>query len=165
MDAFAKLGIDWKILIAQIINFGILLFILQKFLYKPFLTALHNRKMRIKISLEQAAEIERKAVSAEENYQKRLSEANKEAELILMEIKEKAEKNRKIILAQAEKEADEIKKSALHDIDEEKQNLYANVRNNAGKLALFILTKILKEEVDEKNYQKSIEKALQEISA
>ena len=47
MDVFAKLGIDWKLLIAQAVNFGILFLVLRRFAYKPMLDFLENRSAQI----------------------------------------------------------------------------------------------------------------------
>ena len=46
-ELFSKLGIDWKLLIAQIINFLVLLFVLYKFAYRPILSMLEKRTKKI----------------------------------------------------------------------------------------------------------------------
>ena len=58
MEALHNLGIDFKVIIAQIINFGILVFTLVHFLYRPILKALDDRKKKISDSLDKAKEIE-----------------------------------------------------------------------------------------------------------
>ena len=47
-----NLGIDWKILLGQIINFLVVLFVLKKFAYKPFLSVLNKRKIKENFSIE-----------------------------------------------------------------------------------------------------------------
>jgi len=163
MEALSKLGIDFKVLIAQIINFGILFLILRHFLYRPILGALESRKKRIQESLEKAAEIEKKSAAAEEEVRNRILKANKEADGIIEEARLAAEKTRKGILEKAEKEADAVKETAQRDITEERRTLYADVKKNAGKLSIFILTKILKQDLGEEFLSKSVDKALKEI--
>lgn len=164
MEALQKLGIDFKVLIAQIINFGILFLILKHFLYKPILNALDKRKKRIKESLEKAAEIEKKSEAAEKDYNERILKANKEAEGIVEEARLAAEKTRKGILEKAQNEADAIKDTAVKDIENQRNALYADVKKNTGKLAIFILTKVLKQDLGEEFYKKSVDKALEEIN-
>src|SRR5512136_1154217 len=98
MEALQKLGIDFKVLIAQIINFGILFFILKHFLYKPILNGLDKRKKRIKESLEKAAEIEKRSAESEKEYNERMLKANQEATVIVEKARVDAEKTRKSIL-------------------------------------------------------------------
>ena len=164
MEALHKLGIDFKVIIAQIINFGILFLVLRHFLYRPILNVLENRKKRIKESLEKAAEIEKKFAAAENDYNERMLKANKEAEGIVEGAKSEADKVRKSILEKAEADADAIKKAAVRDIENERNALYADVKKNAGKLAIFILTKVLKQDIGEEFDKKSVDKALEEIN-
>ncbi|MBN1258236.1 F0F1 ATP synthase subunit B [Candidatus Peregrinibacteria bacterium] len=165
MEALHKLGIDFKVLIAQIINFGILFLILRHFLYRPILGALESRKKRIRESLEKAAEIEKKSVAAEEEYKNRILKANKEADEIIESARLAGEKTRKGILAKAEEEANSLREAAERGIAEERRSLYADLKRNSGKLAIFILTKILKQDLGEEFLAKSVDKALKEIEA
>jgi F-type H+-transporting ATPase subunit b len=163
MEALGKLGIDFKVIIAQIINFGILFLILRHLLYRPILKVLENRQNKIKESLKKAEQIDQKFQQAEEQYKNRLSEANNEANKIIEEARLSAEKNRKAILEKAEQEADGIKSVAKAQIEEERSALYSNVKKSAGQLAVFILTKILKQDLDQAACQKTIDQALKEI--
>lgn len=164
MEALSKLGIDFKVLIAQIINFGILFLILKHFLYKPILNALEKRKTRIKESLEKAAEIEKRSLASEEEYNNRILQADKEASVIVEKARLEAEKIRKSILDKADNEAESIKLAAEENIASERRALYADVKKNAGKLAIFIVTKVLKQDMNEELCQKSVDKALSEIN-
>jgi F-type H+-transporting ATPase subunit b len=165
MEALHNLGIDFKVMIAQIINFGILVFILVKFLYRPILKALDDRRKKIKTSLEQAADIEKKHTEAKEEYNSRVLKANQEADHIVEKAKAEAEKTRKAILDKTQKEAEAIRENASKDIESERNALYADVKKSAGKLAIFIVTKVLKQDQGEEFYRKSVEKALEEINA
>ena len=54
MELLQKLGIDWRLLIAQLVNFSILVIILYKLLYKPVLKVLNDRKEKIEQGLKDA---------------------------------------------------------------------------------------------------------------
>ena len=60
------LGIDGRLLIAQIVNFGILLFVLNKVLYKPLIKLLDERKKNIKDALANNLAIENKLAEISE---------------------------------------------------------------------------------------------------
>ena len=52
----SQLGINWKLLIAQAVNFAILLVLLRMFVYGPLMNMLHERRRRIEEGLEKAKE-------------------------------------------------------------------------------------------------------------
>src|SRR3954467_12266796 len=56
------LGVDWKLFLAQLINFGIVLFIFWKWVVKPLGTTLTKRQERIEAGLKNAerTDVERK---------------------------------------------------------------------------------------------------------
>ena len=114
------MDIDWKILIAQIINFAILFFILKKFLYKPFFDLLEKRREKIQAGIDNSVKMSEKMAKLKE-WKLAMEEKNKEDRTLLLskaqsEIKERenqiiqeAEKKRLNILSKAEKEAKDIK--------------------------------------------------------
>ena len=52
MELLTKLGVDWKLLIAQIVNFTILVSVLTYFVYRPLLDLLDARRERIRKAVE-----------------------------------------------------------------------------------------------------------------
>ena len=54
MEALESLGIDWKMLVAQVVNFIILLLILRKFLFGPIVKLLDDRRKTIEKGLSDA---------------------------------------------------------------------------------------------------------------
>ncbi len=54
-DLISKLGIEWKLLLAQIVNFVILFLVLKKFLYKPLLNFMNNRRQKIADGLDKVS--------------------------------------------------------------------------------------------------------------
>ncbi len=61
--------INWFTFFAQIINFFILIFVLQKLLYKPIITAMENREKTIRERLQSAAQQKQEAEQEMEHYQ------------------------------------------------------------------------------------------------
>jgi len=110
------LGIDWKILVGQIINFLILLWILNKFVIKPFLALLDKRQKQI-------AEGIKKSEEADQSLQK--------AKLIIREAEAAAEKRAKEIIAAAEKRAKEKSQEILITAEQEKQKIIKNAQETA----------------------------------
>lgn len=118
---------------AQVVNFLILLFILKKFLYKPLLKVLDERKQKIADSLKNAEEIEKKLSETEEekekvlaktasDIQKMMNEAKKEIEIMKDEGKVQAEQLVAQIIKKGEEtaraETDRMRKEVMAQLTE-----------------------------------------------
>jgi len=112
MEFLGSLGIDSKLLFAQIVNFGLLLWILNRFLYKPVIKQIEkdeDEMNKVRIQKEDLAEEKRIFVEKKENETKKIKKEAKEiikkAEEIAFEIKE-----------QVKKETQEEKKEVINQI-------------------------------------------------
>ena len=97
-----KLGIEWKLLLAQIVNFIILLILLRKFLYKPLLKLMNNRRQKIVEGLEKAKKGEEEFQKIAELREKELVKVQGEAEVIIAKAKEVGDEKQQEILKEAE---------------------------------------------------------------
>ncbi len=123
-------GIDWKILLVQIINFSILLSILWYFLYRPLMNLIESRREQIIKGVADAERAENALRDADSKKSEILSQASIESEKILSSaresgkkkesemLKEGQEKYERIIM-EANMKADEIKREALEKSKEE----------------------------------------------
>lgn len=111
MELLQNLGIDWRLLIAQLINFTILLAVLYKFLYKPVLKILNARSEKIEQSLRNADEVEKKLKTATEAYDAKIISARAQAQKILEEVQKEADLQRVSLMEKARAEAEAIVKS------------------------------------------------------
>src|SRR5262249_11874914 len=69
-------GVDWPHLIAQMISFSILCFLLQRFAYKPVLQMLGNRRQIIAQSLDNASKVKAELARTETQRQEVMVQAN-----------------------------------------------------------------------------------------
>ncbi len=77
------LGLDWRGLIFQVINFMVLLWLLRRFAFRPLLRVLEQRRQTIAESLESAAEIERQREEVTREQRARGAQARREAEALV----------------------------------------------------------------------------------
>lgn len=89
-DIFSALGIDWKMLVFQVIGFVILVWLMAKFVYPPLMKTIDARQDQIEAGAEAAKAAEEKAASASKDIKKLLAEARKEASEIVTTAKEEA---------------------------------------------------------------------------
>src|SRR3989344_347248 len=92
MELLKAFGVDYKIFIAQLMNFAILFFVLYRFGYKPIFKFLENRKNKIQEGVEMAEEAKIKLEKAQEEKRAIIIEAKKEATKIMAKADELAQK-------------------------------------------------------------------------
>ena len=105
MEFLGNLGIDVKLLIAQMVNFGLLLWLLAKFLYKPIVRRIEEDEKELKQAQMQKKELERQKDIFTKQKKKEITEAKKRAKSIIKEAENIAEKIKKEIRDKANKEA------------------------------------------------------------
>ena len=127
---FAAFGIDWRLLLINAINFGVLLAGLTYFLYKPITRTLEERRQKVIKGVEDA-EAAAVALGEIENARaQKLAEAGREAdELLSLAQKTGTEKGRQIVeqaegsaarvLFEAQAQSQELKEQALRESKEE----------------------------------------------
>jgi len=115
-------------IIALIINFFVLLFLLQKLFYRPVMKIMEERQQKIEDSISNA---ERKNEEAQElirTYEQKMSEIEKEKMEIMNEAVKEAGEYKRDLVEKYEKEA-EVKKSAfMEDVREDREAIHAEIR-------------------------------------
>jgi len=164
MEIFKEFGVQPILLVAQVVNFLILLFILKRFLYKPILKVLDARKKRIEESLKNAEEIEKKLSEAEKESEKILARALAQAQKILDQTNEAAVQ----IMEGANKTAEQILLKAQDDgkriVELQKEILMRQVRENVGSLVTLIIEKVTGKKITKKDQVQIIEKEVKNLS-
>jgi F-type H+-transporting ATPase subunit b len=149
-----------KSLSVQMINFLILLVILQRLLYKPFLAKMAERTAAIKTSLEQAKAAQAAAARQQEENEARLRAAYAEAAAIREQaLREAAEESRKHIetaQAQARKLVDETKAQ----LDGEIRRAREELRREVGDLAVAAAEKLLRRTLREDDHRRIVADAI-----
>lgn len=106
---FSQLGIDWRLLLSQAVNFLILLVILRLVAYKPILKVLHDRRAKIEEGLMKAKEADTRLHEIEEIGKEKIHEAEAQSLNILKKTEANARVLEEKLLAEAKrKEAEEI---------------------------------------------------------
>lgn len=155
------LGINLKDLIFAVANFLILLLILGKFLYKPFLGILEKRKQTIEDAFTNAEATNRKADEKYEAYTKKLARAEAESREIIKNARLKADDHANMIVEEAKAEAARIKLQAEKEAVREKEKALREVREQIGQLAILAAEQILEKEVAAEGQEEIIDRVLE----
>lgn len=163
MDAINSLGINGKLLIAQIINFVVLLILLKKFLYNPIVKMLDKRSQTIKKSLDDAKRIEEELQKTEQKNQEIIALAQSDAKKMVEEAKKNASTEGKRIVDEASKQAEVQKTKAIAEINQQKETAKSEIKKEAAELITLATEKILQTKIDSKTDGKMIRESIDRI--
>ncbi|KKQ95284.1 MAG: ATP synthase subunit b [candidate division CPR2 bacterium GW2011_GWC1_39_9] len=161
MEALHNLGIDPKLLLAQGINFSLLLFILYKFLYKPTLKMLDERSKKIEKSLENVEEIEKRLEDIQEMEKESARKIKEKATVLLGEAREKIEETKISMIKDADIKAKKIIENAGVEARKEKSEMLLDVRKEIAGIVAKSVTSFMDEDYKNVNL-KLIEDTLNE---
>jgi F-type H+-transporting ATPase subunit b len=130
-------------ILIQVINFIVLLLILNAILYKPILGKLREREGQIASDREKADSLEKEVASQEARHQAELAEARKKAAAEKNELVAEAKAKEADVLAQARKEAAEIVEEMKSLISKEAEEARSKLREQMTPLAQSVAEKIL----------------------
>jgi F-type H+-transporting ATPase subunit b len=150
-------------LIAQIINFFILLFLLTKLAWKPLLAAMAERQARITNNLESA---ERDRLAAEQmkaDYQNQMQQAKNDAQAIVDKAMKLAEDTKTEIIASAREEHARLLAAAQEQIARERQQALEDIRSEVVVLSLAAATKLIGQSVDESVNAKLVDEFIRKL--
>ena len=163
IDILSSFHIDWKILIAQLVNFTIVVFVLWFFALKPLAKKMQDRTVRIEDGLRQAEEIGQQLQEGEKERQDAFVTAKKEAQAIMQKVKEDAEKERVILSEKATVQAQQILVAAQEQIQREQKKAKEELKGEISGLVILAAEKILREKLDQEKDEQLAKKILQEM--
>jgi len=163
MNVLDVFGINWKILVFQIINLLVVLYLLKLFALKPFLEILEKRKNKIEKGLREAQEAEQKLKEAHDQAEKIIKKAEIKKEQILDEAEERAKREEKKILDEAEKEKEIILIEGREQIYAEREQMKKEFQKDFLSATENVVERILNEKIDAKRDKKIIEESLAKI--
>lgn len=138
-------GIDARLILLQVINFGLLMAVLSYLLYKPVLKVLAERQEKIAQGVKDAEEAGKALASATDEKKGIIAAANKEAEAMAVRAKEHAVVKGDELVAQAQAKAEQIAKDATLRSEEMKAAALKESEAEIAKLAVLAAEKVLKE--------------------
>jgi F-type H+-transporting ATPase subunit b len=161
-EAFDALGINLPQLIAQIVNFTILLIVLRLVLYKPILRMLDERKKRISEGLN-AAEIARaEAAQAQANIEAQLDQARKEGQEVVAGAQQIAARIQADAREQASRDREAAVERARSEIALERDRAIAELRGEFADLTVSAAERVINQSLDRQGHQRVIEEVLAE---
>lgn len=156
-------GIDWKLLLAQAVNFLILLVVLKKFAYGPILRMLKKRREEIEKGLKFTQEAEKRLTKVGEEREQILKESRVEGLSIISGAENTAKTRKEEITKEAAKKSEAIVEEAKKVIAEEKAKMGEQVYKEAGEMVRLAIAKVLGKMPSEERDEALIKEALKEL--
>ena len=156
------LGINLPGLIAQLINFLLLYFLLAKFLFPRVVGMLDARAARVRESMEKAEQVRLEAERMEVQFQEKLAEARREGQTIVANATQIAQRIQAEAHEKATRDAESFLGRAREQIQRETDQARQQLRQDVAGLAIMAAEKIVQRDLDPQRHVDLIERVLQE---
>jgi F-type H+-transporting ATPase subunit b len=156
-------GLDWKLFLAQLFNFAIIIFVLWRWVFKPLGRKLEERSEKIELSIKHSEEVEEKLKDAEKFRQIEMEKVRKDANEAIAQAQKNAELVKTQILTEAKASSEKMLEQAKKEIESEKSKAMAEIREEAATLVIAATEKILREKIDPKKDAELIKEGLKNI--
>ncbi len=134
-------------LIAQILNFLFLVFVLAKFAYKPVVNIMEERKAKISSDLDAADKAKAEAEAIKSEYVAKLAEARQEAQAIIENARKTAQAAHDKIMAETKAEQEMVIAAAKENIASEKKKSLDEIRAQVISLSMIAASKIVEQKL------------------
>jgi len=135
-------------LIAQILNFLVLVFVLAKFAYKPLLGMMEERKNKIASDLDAAENAKKDAEAVKAEYAAKLADARQEAQAIIENARKTAQAAHDKIMAETKVEQEQYVAAQKEIIATEKKKAMDDVRAQVISLSMIAAGKIVEQKLN-----------------
>ena len=160
-----QFGVYWPNLIAQLILFAIVYFVLKRFAFKPIIAMLEERRRRIEEGQLNAEKIKQQLAEAQTKYEEILAKANADSQKLLEEVRASgdrlAEQKRQEAIAAAE----QITLKAQEAIALERDKSMAEMKRELGRLVVDATSRVTGKILSPDDHQKINEETARQIAA
>jgi F-type H+-transporting ATPase subunit b len=142
-ELFAAFGIDWRLLVINLVNFGLMLGVLWYFLYGPVLRVLEARREKIAEGVRDADAAKEALKEISDSRLAKLSDAGREADKIISDAHAAASKKERDIVTRAESAAASVMSEAEAEAQEAKKRAIQESKEEVAKLIVLGMEKAL----------------------
>ena len=158
------LGLNLPVLIANIVNFTVLLIILRLVAWGPLTRMLDERREKIATSLSAAEQAKVQAAESERVMQEQLEAARREGQQLVAQAQEIASRIQNDARAQAQTDTEAMLTRARAEIQRERDSAIADLRREFADTAIAAAEKVINSSLDAPQHRRLIEEALAESS-
>jgi F-type H+-transporting ATPase subunit b len=169
MDAAGKVaeqfGVYWPNLIAQVVLFAIVYWVLKRFAFKPVIAMLEERRRRIEEGQLNAENIKKQLAAAQTKYEEILAKANAEAQRLIEEVRTSGDRLADQKRQEAISAAEQITLKAQEAMSLERDRLMAEMKRELGRLVVDTTTRVTGKVLTSEDHQRISEETAREVAA
>lgn len=154
--------VPW-ILIAQICNLFLQMFLIKKFLFKPVREILAKRQEKADAEIRQAEADKAEAAVMKQTYEKNMLEAREKAGELLATAQKNAAAKSDDIIREANEQAVAIKARAEADIAQERRKAVNEIKDEIGSMAMEIAGKVIEREINPSDHARLIDEFIEGV--
>jgi F-type H+-transporting ATPase subunit b len=158
-------GVSWATFLANLLNFVVLLIVLQFFAYKPLLKMLDERRKRIADSMKQAEQIKEELAKTQAARDQILLTANDAAQKMIEEARQAAVKFKDQKLNEAIQSAQDLLKKAQDAGRQERDKVMADLRKEMVGLVIATTAKVTGKILTNDDQKRLTDETLKELAA
>lgn len=155
-----QLGINLPKFLFQLINFGIVAFLLYTWLYRPVLNMLNERSERIAKGLKDAEEANQRLANAQTEYDAEIAKARQEAAVIIQQAQERAKTQEADIIAKARTEGERLREEMREQALQERDQMLREIKDQVADLVTLTAGRVLQVELERRGHDQLIEESL-----
>lgn len=163
MEILSTFGVQPVLLLAQIVNFIILLFLLKKFAYKPIMKVLDDRRVKIETGVRQAEEAEKKLAETEVRQKEIISKAEQESSRIIQETKYAVKKLQDETLVETSKKSEEMVIRNKEVLELEREKMISEVKQGMAELVAETTKKVVGKTLSQQENERLVNQSLKNI--
>ncbi|MCX6807020.1 MAG: F0F1 ATP synthase subunit B [Candidatus Berkelbacteria bacterium] len=163
MELLSSFGINGKLLLAQVVNFFILLLVLYFFVYKPIISILDKRNKTIKESQDEAERIKQESAELEIKKKEILAKAREEAMKIIQEARKEGENAKGDAVKKAQEGAQKIVSDAKVTIKAEQEAAFMELKKEVADMVIAVSSKVIAKNIDSDSESKLIDNVVKEM--
>jgi F-type H+-transporting ATPase subunit b len=152
------------LLIAQLVNFLLVMIVLWRFAYKPIMKMLEEREHKIADSVNQAEAIEKRLRAADDEYSAVLQKARQEAQQLLEKATADTDVRKQEMIEAAKREVERVIVKGKQQLEEERSNMLIAARKDMVDIAVTAAAKIVSEGLTEKKSQSLAEEVVRKLT-
>lgn len=159
-----EFGLKPSLIVAQGINFILVMIVLWKFAVKPVVTTLDERQQKIADGLQYAEEMKTQLAEAERERAEKIKEAAQDAQRILSEAREQSKEMIEQKTQEAANQAESIIRKASEATELERQKMLSDVRQEVARLVVATSSRVLAKELSDADKQSFSDAAAKELA-
>jgi F-type H+-transporting ATPase subunit b len=160
MEILNSLGINFTAVIWHLVNFLILLAVLQRFLYRPVIRALDERATRIRDAMAQAEATRAETERLEQESRTIIERGRREAQEIVGQANRSAERILAEAREHARQEGDRLGERARADLARERDQVFQELREQLADLVVTAAGRVIRRSLDDSAHRELVREVL-----